>query len=368
MTLHRDNTSDFRHLFLNNIPMFDVRAPVEFHKGAFPGVVNLPLMNDVERQRVGTAYKNKGQDAAIALGHQLVSGDIKQQRIAAWAEFARQNPDGYLYCFRGGLRSKISQEWLASEAGIAYPRVVGGYKAMRTFLIDELESAVRDCRFILVGGLTGTGKTEVLDALDNAVDLEKLANHRGSSFGKRATAQPGQIDFENTLSIALLKHRARGQQQFVLEDEARIIGTCALPLPFYQGMQNLPLVWLDDTFESRVERILRNYVIELSAEFVTVQGEETGFSAFSERLRQSLANIVKRLGSERYQRLDSLMTAALEQQARSGKVDLHRDWIAALLNEYYDPMYVYQREQKAERIVFGGSQSQVIDYLRSRWS
>jgi tRNA 2-selenouridine synthase len=321
-------------------------------------------MNDVERQRVGTAYKNKGQEAAIALGHQLVSGDIKQQRIAAWAEFARAHPDGYLYCFRGGLRSKISQEWLASEAGIAYPRVVGGYKAMRTFLIDELETAVRDCLFILVGGLTGTGKTEVLDALDNAVDLEQLANHRGSSFGKRATAQPGQIDFENALAIDLLKRRDRGQSRFVLEDEARIIGSCALPLSLYQLMQNLPLVWLEDTFESRVERILRNYVVELSAEFVEVQGEETGFAAFSERLRQSLANIVKRLGIERYQRLDSLMTEALEQQGRDGKVDLHRAWIEALLNEYYDPMYAWQREQKVGRIVFSGPQSQVIGYLQ----
>lgn len=128
-----ENLSDFRHIFLNDVPMMDVRAPVEFAKGAFPGVLNLPLMNDEERQKVGTCYKQRGQEAAIALGHSLVSGEIKNGRIAAWAAFAKVHPHGVLYCFRGGLRSQITQQWLQSEVGIAYPRVIGGYKAMRTF-------------------------------------------------------------------------------------------------------------------------------------------------------------------------------------------------------------------------------------------
>ena len=107
--------SDYRHLFLNGVPMMDVRAPVEFAQGAFPGVVNRPLMDDGERQQVGTCYKHKGQDAAIALGHQLVSGATKQARIAAWAQFAQDHPGGVLYCFRGGLRSQIVQQWLHAE-------------------------------------------------------------------------------------------------------------------------------------------------------------------------------------------------------------------------------------------------------------
>ena len=142
-----ENLTDFRHIFLNDVPMMDVRAPVEFGQGAFPGVVNHPLMNDDERQQVGTCYKQKGQDAAIALGHQLVSGATKQQRIEAWAGFAQAQPQGVLYCFRGGLRSQIVQQWLKSEAGISYPRVVGGYKAMRTFLIDTTEAASAQCGF-----------------------------------------------------------------------------------------------------------------------------------------------------------------------------------------------------------------------------
>ncbi|PZR41289.1 MAG: tRNA 2-selenouridine(34) synthase MnmH, partial [Ectopseudomonas oleovorans] len=192
------------------------------------------------------------------------------------------------------------------------------------------------------------------------------ANHRGSSFGKRATGQPEQIDFENALAIDLLKRRAAGQQQFVLEDEARLIGRCSLPLPLYQAMQHHPLVWLEDSVANRVERILQAYVVELCAEFVAVQGAEAGFTAFAARLRESLANITRRLGGERYQRLAAIMDQALEEQARDGQVDTHRGWIEALLVEYYDPMYVFQRESKSGRIEFAGEQQAVVEYLRKR--
>lgn len=362
----RANSSDYRSLFLNDVPMMDARAPVEFNKGAFPGVVNLPLMDDLERQKVGTCYKQHGQQAAIELGHQLVSGSLKAERIQAWANFARANPEGYLYCFRGGLRSQIVQQWLKSEAGIDYPRVIGGYKAMRSFLLETTAQAVQQCDFVLVGGMTGTGKTEVIAQLANSLDLEGHANHRGSSFGKRATGQPGQIDFENALAIDILKKRAAGLEQFVLEDEGRIIGRCSLPLELYQGMQAFPLVWLEDSLSSRVERILKDYVVNLSAEFIALLGTEEGFKAYAERLQQSLANILKRLGGERYQRLAAIMDQALLEQQSSGKVDSHRGWIEGLLVEYYDPMYVFQRENKAGRIEFVGEQAAVLEFLRQR--
>ncbi|MBU0902802.1 MAG: tRNA 2-selenouridine(34) synthase MnmH [Gammaproteobacteria bacterium] len=361
----RDNSSDYRDIFLNDRPLMDARAPVEFLKGAFPGVLNLPLMNDIERQKVGTCYKQHGQDAAIELGHQLVGGQVKAERVEAWAAFARAHPNGYLYCFRGGLRSQITQQWL-KEAGIDYPRVIGGYKAMRTFLLETTLQAVAECNFVVVGGMTGTGKTEVISALTNSIDLEGHANHRGSSFGKRATVQPGQIDFENRLAIDILKQRAAGTQQFVLEDESRLVGTCSLPLELYQGMQEYPLVWLEDSFEGRVERILGDYVIDLCAEFIRVHGIEDGFRLFAERLLQSLSNIQKRLGGERYQRLLAIMQAALDEQQRSGAVDLHRGWIDGMLVEYYDPMYAFQRESKGARIEFAGDQAAVIAYLKAR--
>lgn len=361
----RGDTDNYRELFLADVPMMDARAPVEFSKGAFPGVINLPLMNDIERQKVGTCYKQHGQKAAIELGHSLVNGAVKAERIQAWVNFTKNNPQGYIYCFRGGLRSQLVQHWLKVEAGIEYPRVTGGYKAMRHFLMESIEQVAARDDLVLVGGMTGTGKTEVLARLKDSVDLEGIANHRGSSFGKRASPQPMQIDFENMLAIRLLKMQAIGSRQFVLEDEARLVGRCSIPLPLFQGMQRYPLVWLEDSLEGRVERILKDYVIDLCAEFIAARGDE-GYTAFSERLRESLVNISKRLGGDAYKRLATIMDQALAEQASTGAVDMHRGWIETLLQHYYDPMYVYQRESKASRIEFAGEQDAVVDYLCER--
>jgi tRNA 2-selenouridine synthase len=362
----RDCT-DYRDIFLNDRPMMDARAPIEFAHGAFPGVINLPLMNDREREQVGTCYKLHGQQAAIALGERLVSAEVREQRIQGWVEFARTHPDGYLYCFRGGLRSQIVQQWIKEEGGIDYPRVGGGYKAMRTFLLETVDQAVAECDFVLLGGMTGIGKTEVLVQLKNGVDLEGHANHRGSSFGKRATGQPTNIDFENRLAVDVLKKRAAGFDQFVLEDESRVVGSCALPLPLYRAMQVAPMVWLEDSLDNRVERILQDYVIDLHAEFVAMYGEN-GFALYAERLIASLNNIQRRLGGERHQRMFLQMEEALAEQARNGSVELFRDWISVLLREYYDPMYVFQREKKGGRIEFAGEREAVLEYLRERVS
>ena len=362
----RDDTADFRHLFLNDVPMMDVRAPVEFNKGAFPGVINLPLMNDSERQQVGTCYKQQGQEAAIELGHRLVSGDIQRQRIQAWAAFTRAHPDGYLYCFRGGLRSQIVQRWLKTEAGIDFPRVIGGYKAMRSFLLDTTQEASMQCDFVVIGGLTGTGKTDVLHQLANGLDLEGHANHRGSSFGKRLAGQPAQINFENGLAIDILKKRARGSCSFVLEDEGRNVGSCSVPLPLRQRMELAPIVWLEDDFDSRVERILRDYVAQQCAEFSAAYGEVLGFQHFAIQLQDSLTRLARRLGGERFQKLLAIMQSALDQQSSHGDLTLHRNWIAPLLREYYDPMYAFQRDSKANRIEFTGNMHAVLTHLRHR--
>jgi len=286
--------------------------------------------------------------------------------MAAWAAFARAHPDGALYCFRGGLRSQTVQRWLREEAGIDYPLVVGGYKAMRTFLIETTQQALRECSLIVVGGLTGTGKTDVIAQLENAVDLEGLANHRGSAFGRRSTPQPTPIDFENCLAIDLLRKREAGWTQFVLEDEGRFIGSCTLPLELSEAMQQCPLVWLEDSFENRVERILRDYVLDQQRDYVTAHGEELGFRLYAQQLLESLGRIAKRLGGLRHQRLTDVMQAALAQQESSGAVDGHRAWIAELLRDYYDPMYDYQRESKTARTVFAGTQDEVLDYLRAQ--
>lgn len=362
----RDDTRDYRGIFLSDAPLLDTRAPVEFAKGAFPTALNLPLMSDGEREAVGTRYKQQGQAAAIALGHQLVGGARKAERIEAWAAFARAHPDGYLYCFRGGLRSQISQRWLEEAAGIRYPRVLGGYKAMRAYLLDVLDQAIAECRYVVLGGLTGTGKTDLLLRLDHGIDLEGHAHHRGSSFGRHASAQPPQIDFDNRLAIDLLKRRAAGRDAFVLEDEGRHIGSCSLPAGLYQRMQQCPVVWLEEDRQARVERILRDYVSGLLAEFVALHGEEDGFEPYAARLRASLDNIARRLGDERHRQLRERMGQALDAQRRTGDAALHRGWIERLLADYYDPMYEHQRALKAPRIEFSGTAQAVLEYLRER--
>lgn len=362
----RDDTDDYPAIFLRELPLMDVRAPVEFHKGAFPLAVNAPLMNDEERHEVGICYKRRGPEAAVSLGHRRVGGQLRAERIAAWVAFARTYPNGYLYCFRGGHRSRIAQQWLEAESGVRYPRVIGGYKAMRSFLVETIERAVAECRFTVLGGMTGTGKTEVLQRLANALDFEAHAHHRGSSFGRHAWNQPSQIDFENGLAIDILKKRDAGYNTFVVEDESRSIGSRNLPLNLYQVMQERPIVWLEDTLQNRVGRILKDYVVDLLAEFMALHGAEEGMVLFGQALRQSLDNILRRLGGERHRRLAAMMDAALAEQMRSGSVDLHRDWIEGLLTEYYDPMYVYQRERKAARVEFSGDHDAVVEYLRKQ--
>ena len=334
----RPDTDDYDTLLTQGVALLDVRAPIEFQQGSFPGAVNLPLMNDQERHQVGLRYKQANQEAAIKLGHELVSGDTKAQRVAQWVNFAQAHPEGYLYCFRGGLRSKIAQQWLA-EAGIPYPRIVGGYKAMRTFLLEALDKRIAASEFVLIAGLTGSGKTEVVHALSSTIDLEKLAHHRGSSFGKHATDQPQQIDFDNSLAIDLLRLHGQGKTRIALEDESRMIGRCALPPS------------------------LRDYVKDLGAQFAEKLGAEAGFAAFSARLLESLHNLFKRLGSERHTRLTRAMQAALAMQHTTGALDLHREWIRPLLIEYYDPMYEHQRVNKKSRVIFTGDRVAATDYL-----
>ncbi len=359
-----NDSDNYKQLFLNDTPFIDTRAPVEFAKGAVPNSINMPLMTDAERKKVGTCYKQQGQQTAINLGHKLVSGAVKEERVQAWLEFAQQNPQGFIYCFRGGLRSKISQQWLA-EAGADYPRVIGGYKAMRNFLIETIEQATAECQFTVLSGLTGTGKTDVLVPLQQAVDLEGLANHRGSSFGKHVSAQPSQIDFENSLAVTLLKMRDRGLQHFYVENESRTIGSCAVPLSLYKRMQTAPIVVLETSLEDRVERVLRDYVLQLRIEFMDALGEEQGSAAYSEHLQQCLKNISKRLGGVSHQRLENIMKIALEQQLKHEQVDAHRVWIQTLLEDYYDPMYHYQQQQNKERVCFAGGIEEVQAYLQA---
>ncbi len=357
-------TDDYRALFLNRAPLLDVRAPVEYTRGAFPGAVNRPLLDDEQRHRIGIRYQEAGQAAAMELGQRLVSGAIRDQRIASWRQFALDHPEGALYCFRGGLRSRIAQEWLA-EAGIRYPRVLGGYKALRRFLLDELEQAAEGLSLIVLGGRTGVAKTRLIRTLTDSVDLEGLANHRGSAFGRQLTPQPGQIDFENALATALLRQRAADVRCIVLEDEGSNIGSLAIPPVLYQASLRAPLVVLEAPLDSRVEEILEGYIKTMRQVFEQQYGA-AWFEPYSAYLLGALERIRKRLGGVRFRQLAAIMRAALAEQVRQEIPDLHREWISVLLTDYYDPMYDYQLAGKRERIVFQGDRAAVLDWLMTR--
>jgi tRNA 2-selenouridine synthase len=356
----RPDTANYRALFLSDAPMMDMRAPAEFSHGAFPCAHSLPLMTDEERAEVGICYKQRGQDAAIELGHRLVAGETKAQRLARWSEFARTHPGGYLYCFRGGLRSQTVQQWLRDE-GIDYPLVLGGYKAMRRFLLEELARSVAVADIVLISGKTGTGKTRVISALQHSIDLEGLANHRGSSFGAMVSPQPSQIDFENALSVALLKLLAGQHARVYLEDEGRMIGRVHLPDALRQRMACSPMAVVEESLAQRVEVIVEDYVLDLGERFAAAYGA-AGTLRHREKLQDDLGRIRKRLGGERHQQVSQLMTAAFAAQDASGELDLHRQWISALLQKYYDPMYEYQLGQREGEVLFRGSRDAVVDW------
>jgi len=350
-------------LFINDTPMLDVRAPAEFTQGAFPGAVNIPLMNDDERKAVGIEYKKQGQDAAILLGAKLVTPESQDQRKQQWADFFAQNPGGVLYCFRGGLRSQISQQWIFDDTGIDYPRVKGGYKAMRRFLLESIERISKEIPIIVLGGRTGSGKTRVLKELENSIDLEGLANHRGSAFGPTATPQPTQINFENALAISLLKKEAAGCKCLVIEDEARNVGSLGVPQSLYEAMQEAPLVMLEVSEQARNKVSIEEYILDTQKSFDDVYGVKQGVNELSKHLLSSLDKIQKRLGGERYKQVREQLQAAISFWEESGSIDGFVPVVTSLLVDYYDPMYDYQSSKKLHRVCFRGDFKEVLEHL-----
>jgi tRNA 2-selenouridine synthase len=357
---------DYHSLLLNDIPLLDVRAPVEFDQGAFPLAENFPLIDNQEREAIGIRYKNLGQDEAIKLGHELVRDEVKSERVQHWQDFFEQNPHGVLYCFRGGMRSKISQQWIYEQTGTIYPRVKGGYKAMRRFLIDELEVSAQQLNPVMLGGRTGIGKTVLLQRLDQQVDLEGIYHHRGSVFGKHVTPQPSQIDIENRLSIELLKIRNKEYSQIVLEDEGTNIGSRAIPDVLFAKMKQSPLILLEASIDERIDITFQEYISESLAEHQRYNGEDAGFESWANQLQTSIDKIQRRLGGVRHKELKALLTDAIQRQISTGDADAHKDWIKVLLVDYYDPMYDFQTEKKLERVVYRGTQEEVLGYLKEQ--
>lgn len=338
---------DYAGILREARPLIDVRSPVEFRRGALPGAVNLPLLTDDERAAVGRMYKAAGRKAAVALGRELVAEGAKAARVAAWRDFAVGHPEALLVCWRGGLRSEIAQAWLAA-AGIVLPRVAGGFKALRHVCLQAIQTAAASRRFVLVGGRTGSGKTEVVRNARVHIDLEAIANHRGSAFGGLPIPQPAPVTFENALAAAFLQLSA--DEPVVVEDESRTIGRLAVPAALYNAMQDAPIVLLDVDAADRVANIYREYVLRAAAP--------------EAHLATALSRIERRLGGVRYRELAALMRTAFTAEACRRR-EAHCQWIRRLLAYYYDPMYDYQLAGKKNRIVMRGNRREAAAYLQT---
>ena len=240
----------------DRIPVADVRTPAEFAQGHMPGAFNLPLFSNQERVRVGITYKQEGQEAAILLGFDLTG--------SKWSGFVRSAldfaPDKKIavHCWRGGMRS-AAMAWALDLYGFDVCLVQGGYKHFRRWVLHQFE---KPYPLLVLGGMTGSGKTKILRQLANIgeqmVDLEDLAQHRGSSYGTlNRLVQPTQEQFENELASRL--SAMHPGQSIWIEDECRNIGKCLLPKPFWTLLLACPLFDMQVPPEQRIDRLVEEY-------------------------------------------------------------------------------------------------------------
>jgi tRNA 2-selenouridine synthase len=363
MSLPLISSPRWNDLLLVSTPLIDVRAPVEFAAGSIPGSVNLPIMNNEERAEVGTTYKLQGQEFAVQKGHQLVDGSIKAGRILAWRQFIEQHPQAVVTCFRGGLRSKITQQWLA-DVGIEIPRIEGGYKALRQHLMDATAS-FSGRPLLVVSGATGSGKTLLLRKLKAhrpVCDLEQLANHRGSAFGGFPRPQPSQIDFENRLALELLRYSCMGDPRpMLIEDESRMVGRSTLPVSLFEHLRASPVILVEEDLASRIETTFDDYIMQSS---LSAGDTDEGLSIFK-AYKEALSRISKKLGGLRTQEVLGDLQKSEHEYLEHRDLTSNRIWIGKLLEWYYDPMYKGSLQKRQPSIVFSGTRAQCCEYLHS---
>lgn len=277
-------------------PVLDVRSPGEYNHAHIPAAYSLPLFTDEERKQVGTAYKQQSREAAIKTG--LDYFGVKMRKMVEEAEEIignwqlavenQQTPQSELptancvlvHCWRGGMRS-AAVAWLLDLYGYKVYLLVGGYKAYRKWVLSQFE---KDYNFNIIGGYTGSGKTLLLHELQKQgktiIDLEGLANHKGSAFGAiENMPQPKQEMFENSLAQALAQSAVdsgqsatgnEGPASFVncqpltanciyIEDESQRIGNLQIPMPLWYTMRKAPVFFADIPFEERLKYITDEY-------------------------------------------------------------------------------------------------------------
>ena len=338
-------------LIRDQIPLIDVRAPIEFNQGHMPNSINLPILTDEERHRIGIVYKQQGNEAAVRVGHKLVSGTVKAERIAGWLKACEDNPTTQIMCWRGGQRSTLAQAWL-EEAGAPQKKVAGGFKALRQVCIDVLDNPNKN--WWLLSGRTGSAKTVIISKLSNSIDLEGRANHRGSAFGRRLTPQPTPVTFENSLAADYLNHK---YSDLVVEDESRTIGSVGLPQVWSEHMQSARIALVEIGLAERIAHIEKEYVTDALAE---AESMEASPAQIQQNYLDALQRIKRRLGGLRLNEMEKRLNQAFAGQGS------HASWISYLLTEYYDPMYDFQLSKKADRIAFRGDRGEVLEFLQTK--
>ena len=337
-------------ILINNTNFIDLRSEKEFQKGTIPNSINLPILSNEEYKCIGIEYKKNGQKAAIELGYRLVSGEIKFKRIQKWCKYIKNNPNTKIYCHRGGLRSQIALKWI-TDNGFETSAINGGYKTLRNFCLDIIKlKKKRNNKWIIIGGYTGSGKTDFISSYSSAIDLERIANHRGSAFGKRSLEQPTLSNFENQLAILYIRNIS---DYIILEDESRLIGKNILHNNWYTKMQNSDLIILKTNFEDRVKNIYNEYILD---PLLSNVNNEFLFN----RMRKALFDIKKRLTEKKYTTIYNLMKNAFNNENK----DMHKDWIKEILKHYYDPMYQYKMEKRKKNIIFEGLKIEIESYLK----
>ena len=264
-----------------NYPVFDVRSPGEYNHAHIPGACSLPLFTDEERKVVGTTYKQQSREQAIKIGLDYFGPKMRKmveevESIIGNQESGQTTKDSRLvliHCWRGGMRSG-AVSWLLDLYGFKVYTLIGGYKKFRNYVLDTFKLPFH---FNILGGYTGSGKTELLKALkergERVIDLEDIAKHKGSAFGSIGMPkQPGQEMFENILALSLHEFRGQGSEagsnpsDFIphpsgiwLEDESQRIGHVNIPGDLWQNMRQSPLYFLDIPFEERLKHIVQEY-------------------------------------------------------------------------------------------------------------
>ncbi len=253
--IHTLDIADFLNL-APAIPVIDVRTPLEYEHAHIAGAHNLPIFSNEERVKVGTTYKQRGREEAILLGFDLTgskwSGFIKQALEIA--------PDKRImvHCWRGGMRSG-AMAWALNLYGFEVFLLEGGYKRYRNWVLDQFP---RTYPIIILGGMTGSGKTQILYELkergQQVIDLEGLAQHRGSSYGLIGKlVQPSQEHFENLLAAELSK--TDGSQPLWLEDESHFIGRRMIPNSLFDQMRTAPVIKMEVPSQKRINFLVEEY-------------------------------------------------------------------------------------------------------------